>query len=89
MTRHRARTNPLGVRPVVVVWGGMQSEVPSPTHVNGIDVVPGRDVLGWLESLEGHSVSRDAAEEFLQRLRAWVAQRNPSKRVVPPIAATT
>jgi hypothetical protein len=69
--RHRSRTNPLAVTPVVVVWGALQHEIPAGAKVNGIEFVPGRLLVRGLELLEGQAVDRDAGEEILNRLHSF------------------
>ncbi len=71
--RHRSRTNPLPVTPVVVVWGALQHEIPDGATVDGIDFVPGRSLLRWLRQLDGQTVDRGAGREILERLDAFRA----------------
>lgn len=69
--RHRARANPLPVKPVVVIWGAAQDEIPDRATVDGIDFIAGRRLLKWLRQVDGHPVTRDAAEDILDRLRRF------------------
>jgi hypothetical protein len=69
--RHRALTNPLHVRSVVVLWGSLQHAVPDGACVDGIDFVAGQRLVKWLAALEGEAVDKDAAEDILTRLRAY------------------
>lgn len=83
--RHRARTNALTVRPVVVLWGAAQHNVPDAAEIDGIEFVSGRRLVAWLGQLEGHPVTKDAATELLKRLTdyratAWGQTRDASRR---------
>lgn len=71
--RHRARSNPLTVRPAVVLWGAAQHTVPDGAEIDGIDFIPGRRLLDWLSRLEGQPVTKDAAAELLERLNGYRA----------------
>lgn len=71
--RHRARSNPLTVRPAVVLWGAAQHNVPDGAEIDGIEFVPGRRLLEWLRRLEGQPVTKDAAAELLELLNAYRA----------------
>ena len=68
-SRHPARVDSVGVRPVVVLWGAAQHRVPGGvTQVDGIDFVAGRHLRRWLRQLEGDLVSRAAAAQLEERL---------------------
>jgi hypothetical protein len=69
--RHRARANPLTVKPVVVMWGAAQDEVPDGATVDGIEFIPGRRLMKWLRQVDGDPVSRDAARDVLERLTTF------------------
>lgn len=71
--RHRARTNPLSVKPAVVLWGAAQHAVPHGAQVDGIEFVAGRQLRRWLAQLEGESVTKEAAEDILKRLNKYRA----------------
>jgi hypothetical protein len=81
---HRAKVNPVGVRPVVVLWGAEQHRIPDGVaQVNGIDFVAGRHLRAWLERLSGDPVSEDAAANLHARLlefRASSAGRKAAAR---------
>lgn len=66
----RAKVNPLGVTPVVVLWGAAQHGVPEDAVVDGTRFVAGRRLLGWLAQLDGDPVDRDAAAEVVRTLEA-------------------
>lgn len=69
--RHRARANPLTVKPVVVTWGAAQDEVPDGATIEGIEFIAGRRLIKWLRQVDGHPVSKDAARDVLERLTAF------------------
>lgn len=71
--RHRRKTNPLRVTPVVVLWGAAQRDVPDQAQVNGIDFVSGRRFLVWLRALDGEPVDKSAARDVIQRLEQYRA----------------
>lgn len=91
---HRAKINPLNVTPIVVVWGAVQADIPSPARVDGIDFVAGRGLIDWLARLEGQPVSKEAANDVVKRLEeyrstAWVsthseARGRPDRSHTPP-----
>jgi hypothetical protein len=66
--RHRARTNALTVRPLVVVWGAAQHDVPDGATVDGIEFIAGRRLMKWLRHVDGDPVTRGAAKDVLERL---------------------
>jgi hypothetical protein len=70
-SRHRARTQPLSVTPVVVLWGSARSEVPADATVSGVRFLDGRQLLNWLAQLDGHAVPRDAAKAALAQLNEY------------------
>ncbi|QNN53575.1 nuclease-related domain-containing protein [Nocardioides mesophilus] len=69
--RHRARTNPLTVKPVVVMWGAAQDEVPDGAIIDGIEFIAGRRLITWLRQMDGYPVGRDAANDVLERLTTF------------------
>jgi hypothetical protein len=82
--RHRARSNPLSVTPVVVVWGTAQHDVPDNARVDGIEFVAGRKLIGWLSKLDGQPVDEAAASDMLERLEGyraatWDNTKEPSR----------
>ena len=66
--RHRARTRPLTVRPLVVVWGGARDEVPAGAVVAGVEFVGGSRLVSWLRELDDHPVPRESARSALAAL---------------------
>ena len=64
----RARTNPLSVTPVVVLWGAAQHGMPEHASVEGIEFVAGRRLVAWLGRLEGQPVDKAVAADILRRL---------------------
>jgi hypothetical protein len=75
---HRAAVNPLRVRPAVVVWGAWKEDVPSGAQLEGVDFVGGRELVSWLRTLEGETVTSDAAKDLIRRLEAFRAEAWPS-----------
>lgn len=78
---HRAKGRAVTVRPLVVIWGPAQHQVPEQFEVDGIPFVGGRRLLAWLANLDGEPVSPDAAKDALQQLekyrsRTWEASSN-------------
>lgn len=76
--RHRSKTNPLRVIPVVVLWGAAQHQVPDHARVDEIDFVAGRRLLGWLEDLDGEPVDKAAAADVIERLEDYRASTRSS-----------
>lgn len=68
---HRARTQPISVTPVVVLWGTARAEVPSDAIVGGVRFLNGRELLTWLTGFGGHDVPHDAAWEALTKLHEY------------------
>lgn len=66
----RAKTNPLRVTPVVVLWGAAQHGVPEHASVDGIEFVAGRRFADWLAQLNGQPVDKAAAADILRSLEA-------------------
>lgn len=79
----RARVNPLGVTPVVVLWGAAQHGVPEGATVDGIEFVAGRRFVDWLGRLDGQPVDRRAAADIVRALedKRAVTDRARSARV--------
>lgn len=78
---HRAKGHAVTVRPLVVLWGPAQHQVPERFEVDGIPFVGGRRSLSWLANLGGEPVTEGAAKETLRQLEqyrstAWEAQSN-------------
>jgi hypothetical protein len=71
--RHRAKANPLGVAPVVVLWGAAQHDVPDNARVDGIDFVAGQRLGSWLAQLDGRPVDKPAAADIIDRLERYRA----------------
>jgi hypothetical protein len=78
--RHRSKTNPLRVVPVVVLWGAAQHHVPERAQVNGIDFVAGRRLLSWLRTLDGEPVDKSAARDVIGRLEEYRASMRNQAR---------
>lgn len=71
--KHRSHGNPVTVRPVVVIWGATQRDVPEGARVDGIDFVAGRKFVDWLAGLEGHEISKEAGRDVVTRLTEFRA----------------
>jgi hypothetical protein len=71
--RHRDKSNPLRVIPVVVLWGSAQHHVPDRAQINGINFVSGRRLLDWLRTLDGEPVDKLAAHDVIERLEEYRA----------------
>jgi hypothetical protein len=59
---------PVGMTPVVVVWGGARAEVPPNACVDGVDFIGGHRVLEWLKGLPSEEVDKASARELVGRL---------------------
>jgi hypothetical protein len=62
---------PVGMTPVVVVWGGARAGVPSNACVGGVDFVGGRRLLDWIRRLPDEEVDKPSARELLRLLHAF------------------
>lgn len=76
--RHRLKTRPITVTPLVVVWGAAQHELPDDAVHDGVRFLPGRRLRSWLAEQEHETIDRDHARSFisdLEGLRAtsWAA----------------
>ncbi|MFJ9315328.1 hypothetical protein ACIRN4_14145 [Pimelobacter simplex] len=78
--RHRAPTPPVTVVAAVVLWGGARETVPDGHQVDGVHFVDGRKLVPWLRALDGHVVSREAANDLLGRLREYRATSQRASR---------
>jgi hypothetical protein len=78
---HRAKVNAVGVRPLVVIWGPAQHQVPDAFQVDGVDFVGGRALIDWLEALQGHDVERAAARDALTRLKQFRSRAVDAKAI--------
>jgi hypothetical protein len=79
----RADGKSLRVRPAVVLWGSSQSSLPDAATFADVEFVRGRDLIRWLETLDGDAVDQGPAEALLTSLEkyratAWVEQ--PAER---------
>jgi hypothetical protein len=66
--KHRTRAQPVSVTAAVVLWGAARTDVPNDANVDGVRFLDGRQLLDWLEQLDGHEVPRDAANDVLKLL---------------------
>lgn len=67
----RATGPAVRIRPLVVIWGGLQSEIPDSARVDGVDFVAGNKLVAWLEGLTSDSIDKQAASELLRRIEAF------------------
>lgn len=56
------------IRPVVVIWGALQREIPEAAQAHGVDFVAGGKLIGWLKQLDGDSIDEESAAELLKRV---------------------
>ncbi len=62
------------VRPLVVVWGGTAAALPAQGYLtDGVEVIPGPELMRWLGRMDGDLISRQPARVTLKRLRAFKA----------------
>jgi hypothetical protein len=53
------------------MWGAAQDEVPEGATVDGIEFIAGRRLHKWLRQVDGHPVSKEAAQDVLERVAAF------------------
>jgi hypothetical protein len=80
-TGRRADGTSLRVRPAVVLWGSAQSTLPDGAAFEDVEFVRGRDLVRWLEALDGDAVDQAPADALLKSLEkyrasAWVEPTN-------------
>lgn len=73
------------VRTVVVLWGSAQATLPPDVEFEGVEFIRGRELVSWLDRLDGDLVERAPAEELLcdledYRNRAWPTVAGPNPR---------
>ena len=59
------------VRPVVVVWGTLQSELPDSAQARGVPFVAGRRLVPWLKRLDGDAIDSESAADLLGRIEQF------------------
>ncbi|MBC9226526.1 hypothetical protein GL325_09350 [Aeromicrobium sp. 636] len=59
------------IRPVVVIWGALQSEIPESANAHGVDFVPGYRLKRYLKDLRGDPIDRAAASGLLRRVNEF------------------
>lgn len=69
------------VRPVVVIWGGAQADMPEHTYADGVDFVRGKHLTRWLRGQEGSTVPRASARALSTALAAYRARQTQHARV--------
>lgn len=74
----RSMKVPVGVTPLVVMWGAVRSEVPGGANIRGVDFVSGDMLLEWLSAAGGEPVDAASARELEQRLVAFRERVRPS-----------
>ena len=82
--RHRTSGDAIRVRPIVVLWGAEQRQLPDGVAtVDGIDFVAGRHLRKWLRGLDGDPVDKNAGAELVKcllRYRAGVSESQSTTR---------
>ena len=78
--RHRSRSNPLSVTPVVVLWSAARDALPSGARTDGIEFIPGRNLVRWLSRLDVEVVTKAAADDLIARLEGFRADAWESAR---------
>lgn len=68
--RHSAQDT-LTVTPLVVIWGRGQNEVPVNTTLNDVEVIPGSNLLAWLNALDGEQVDEGPAADLIELLNQF------------------
>ncbi len=76
---HRANVNSVGVKPLVVIWGPAQHQVPDAFQVDGVDFIGGRALVTWLGALPGDEVDKRAAKDALARLKHFRRRASDAK----------
>lgn len=66
------------VRAVLVVWGGARRELPPHSVIDGVDVLRGQALVGWLEQCSRGDLSQDRAAELQRLLTAFADTRLPA-----------
>ena len=76
----RSLKRPMDVRPVVVIWGAGQHDVPEGGgQVEGVDVVAGKDLRRWLRDLDSGDLQRDQARVLLANLNRFKRRVDPKR----------
>ena len=68
----------MAVRPVLVVWGGAQRELPPHRMVDGVDVVRGQDLTDWLQQFAHGDLGHAQAAHLNDLLDAFARTRQPA-----------
>lgn len=68
---------PVGITPLIVVWGGARHEVPDKANVSGVDFIQGERLLEWLGRLSHEPVDEPSARELEKRLKEFRARVRP------------
>lgn len=64
--------------PLVVLWGGIQQEVPDVgAELHGVEFIGGRQLLGWLRQHNGDEIDRETAQQVLAALRRFKERVRP------------
>ena len=61
---HRARSKPLLIAPLVVLWGAAQHSLPDDVVIDAVSFAGGRKLVPWLRALKGASVDQHAARKM-------------------------
>lgn len=68
--RHRKKTRPLTVTPIVVVWGAAQHDLPESAQHEDVPFVAGLKLRQWLAAQNHEQIDRGAARRFIADLKA-------------------
>jgi hypothetical protein len=71
--KHRSKSRPLTVTPVVVVWGAAQHDLPEDAAHDGVRFIAGLQLRQWLSDQHHDPIDRAAARHFLSALKDWRA----------------
>lgn len=69
--RRRAVSKACRVTPLIVIWGAAQAAVGQTCTIDGVDVVRGRDLVRWLQDLDGDRVDKFAASNLIGELESF------------------
>ncbi len=71
--RHRGQER-LPITPAIVLWGPARREVAKQV-VEGVHLMSGDDLYGWLKDLDGESIPKAFGRELTDALREWAERQ--------------
>lgn len=71
---------PVGVTPLIVIWGGARNEVPQGANVEGVDFIDGDHLLTWLSELSHETVDEISARDLEKRLKGFRSRVRPTAK---------